>query len=231
MDTIATFKTTTMAKKEEWKKVEFESTIEKHFNNIEIEYHISSYGRVRKIDSQGNEIKVQLDKATRYYTFYHYIPSLKVTKSFFVHKLVAQAFLPDPKPEQTQVIHLNYNRWNNKSENLQWADKYEKERHAQKNPDRPKQKGRITYSKLNESQVIRIKQMLERKVKWKRIAKQFGISEMQIYRIKTGECWANVKLPTDGSLMIDTQNSVKEKTKKVKKNKGKTGKSKIEPSV
>ncbi len=194
-------------KKEQWEKISSDDDIIEFFDSINVEYQVSNLGRVRKIVDGGKPEVLKLDKATRYYTFYHYIKPRKATKTFFVHKLVARAFIPAPErpEEQKFVIHLNYNRWNNQYDNLQWADKYEKERHAQKNPDRPKQKGKITYAKLNENKVILIKQMLKRKVKWKRIAAQFDISEMQIYRIKIGECWSHVKLPEEGELMADSK--------------------------
>jgi hypothetical protein len=34
-----------------------------------------------------------------------------------------------------------------------------------------------------------------RKTRLKLIAKQFGISEMQLYRIKSGENWGHIKVP------------------------------------
>jgi hypothetical protein len=38
----------------------------------------------------------------------------------------------------------------------------------------------------------------KRKSRLKIIAKQFGISEMQLYRIKSGENWGHVKIEIDG---------------------------------
>ena len=52
--------------------------------------------------------------------------------------------------------------------------------------------------KLDSTQVMRIKRMIfdpQRKTRMRIIAKQFGISEMQLYRIKTGENWASVPTP------------------------------------
>ena len=44
---------------------------------------------------------------------------------------------------------------------------------------------------------MRIKKMLanpNRKTRLRLIAKQFGISEMQLYRIKSGENWGHVEI-------------------------------------
>jgi hypothetical protein len=45
------------------------------------------------------------------------------------------------------------------------------------------------------TKVMRIKKMLQnpnRKTRIKMIAKQFGVSEMQIFRIKSGENWGHI---------------------------------------
>ena len=52
-------------------------------------------------------------------------------------------------------------------------------------------------NKLTTTQVMRIKKMIfdpNRKTRLKIIAKQFGISEMQLYRIKSGENWGHVQI-------------------------------------
>jgi DNA-directed RNA polymerase specialized sigma subunit len=81
---------------------------------------------------------------------------------------------------------------------LQWATKEEMEKHQQKSP------AVIAYRSLNRKQghkltdtiVKKIKQMVsdkKRKMTLKEIAAHFEISEMQLYRIKSGENWGHVK--------------------------------------
>lgn len=55
--------------------------------------------------------------------------SLHVHKSYLVHRLVAQAFLPNPdnKPE---VNHIDGNKSNNNVQNLEWATRIENQHHA-----------------------------------------------------------------------------------------------------
>ena len=69
--------------------------------------------------------------------------------------------------------------------------------HHKKNPELIKRKGTIKYSKLTEGRVrLRKKKIFDpnRKTRMRLIAKQFGISEMQLYRIKSGENWGHVKV-------------------------------------
>ena len=51
--------------------------------------------------------------------------------------------------------------------------------------------------KLTVTKVILIKKLLTKpnqRTRMKMIAKQFGVSEMQIYRIKSGENWGHIKV-------------------------------------
>ncbi len=52
-----------------------------------------------------------------------------VSKGFYVHRLVAQAFLPNPEVK-SDVNHLDSNPSNNRLENLEWASRRENIAHA-----------------------------------------------------------------------------------------------------
>ena len=113
----------------------------------------------------------------------------------YVHKLLAQHFL-EKKEGQIYVIHLNYDKKDNSLENLQWATKREKEIHQFTNPDYINQPPRINSAKLTETKVMLLKRKLNdpnRRTRLKILAKQFGVSEMQLHRIKTGENWGHIK--------------------------------------
>lgn len=54
-------------------------------------------------------------------------------KYYFVHRLVALTFLKNPRGNYTQVNHLDGNKTNNNSENLEWIDPRGNTIHAYKN--------------------------------------------------------------------------------------------------
>jgi hypothetical protein len=72
--------------------------------------------------------------------------------------------------------------------------------HQQKSPAKiaykERQRQRTTGLKLNATKVRSIKRLLKtrRHKTMKQIAEQFGISEMQLYRIKKGENWGHITL-------------------------------------
>lgn len=173
---------------EEWKGIAFDDKI------AEFEkYKISNYGRI--LNCKGNEeVLVKDSFINGYLTLPLKQAKNKKSTSRYVHKLVAQHFL---KKEENDlyVIHLNYNKLDNKVENLKWATKREKEQHQFSNPEYKNRPRKRTYSKLTETQVKLIKRKINdpnRRTRMKMIAKQFGISEMQLYRIKSGENWSSV---------------------------------------
>ncbi|AFU68212.1 HNH homing endonuclease [Psychroflexus torquis ATCC 700755] len=172
---------------EQWKPMVFDEKIA----NTE-KYKISNYGRLIKCQAF-SEVLVNEFFINGYQTIPLKQKENGKSTSRYVHKLVAQHFLE--QGDGIYVIHLNYDKKDNKVENLKWATKKEKENHQFTNPEylnRPKKR---TYSKLTEAKVRLIKRKIHdpnRRTRMKMIAKQFGISEMQLYRIKSGENWGTV---------------------------------------
>lgn len=173
---------------EVWKDIVFDDNIaEKE------KFKISNYGRI--INCKGEkEVLVK-----RYYiNGYQNLPlqqkKNKKCTSRYVHKLVAEHFLD--RNDGVYVIHLNYDKTDNHVSNLKWATKREKELHQFSNPDyQATRKGLRTNCKLTETKVKLIKRKINnpnRRTRMRLIAKQFGISEMQLYRIKSGENWGSV---------------------------------------
>ena len=56
-----------------------------------------------------------------------------IKNHLFVHKLVAEAYLDDPKENQTQVNHKDLNKNNNSVENLEWCTPSENMIHSNEN--------------------------------------------------------------------------------------------------
>src|SRR6185295_1055331 len=121
--------------------------------------------------------------------------------AILLHRLVAKHFLPKPAANQKFIIHLDHNKENNKYSNLKWATQAGVTANNRKNPlikaalKERKKNHNVAWSKLNEALVVKIKQLLKKQKTLKEIATKFGVSDMQVHRIKTGENWAHVKLP------------------------------------
>lgn len=109
-----------------------------------------------------------------------------------VHYLVAEKFIPNDDPDKVKVIHLDHDNFNNNVTNLRWATRDEVWEHIQKHPTFvPRTKG----PKLTVEKVRLIKRKIaEGKTKQSILAKQFGLSEMAIYRIKSGKNWGHVTI-------------------------------------
>lgn len=179
-------------------------------DQLRYNYAVSNYGRIVSYTEalkDGRLLKGSLVDGYpvfRYKQFYKTDQGTKIkNKQIFVHKLVADYFGERTSEEQQFVIHLDYNKLNNHIDNLVWATKELMESHQQKNPNvlkaREKRKESKPYKghKLNATQVKRLKKKIfdpNRKTRLKILAKQFGISEMQLYRIKSGENWSHVTI-------------------------------------
>lgn len=126
-----------------------------------------------------------------------------INHHFLIHREVATYFLPEKLPEQTVVAHLDYNKRNNRVENLKWMTPEENQIHQSKSPNVIAEKKRRKYAykgrnkghKLTSTQVMHIKIRLQKGKTAKQLAKQFKVSEMQIWRIKSGENWGHIQVP------------------------------------
>lgn len=163
----------------------------------EDEYMVSNYGRIKKKKVYGEEWRLSPTSLVSGYESFGFVKKGKLgSSSFFVHRLVAMLYL-EKREDQKFVIHLDFDKLNNQTSNLKWVNKTEMFLHHKKNPKKIARFGKITYSKLSEGRVKMIKKKIldpNRRTRMRLIAKQFGISEMQLYRIKSGENWGHVKI-------------------------------------
>lgn len=174
---------------EEWKEIEFDENISENEK-----FKISNLGRLINCKTE-EEFLVK-----KYYiNGYQNLPVKQKRNgkqtSRYVHKLVAEHFLD--KNDGVFVIHLNYDKTDNTVENLKWATKREKELHQFSSPEfKNRIRKKPSNAKLTETKVKLIKRKINdpnRRTRMKMIAKQFGVSTMQLYRIKSGENWKSVK--------------------------------------
>ena len=180
---------------EQWKEIEIVD--QGDAKSRRRKYAISNYGRVVSYTNDmesGKLLKCGLIQGYEVLSIGH-----KIKTSRCVHKLVAHYFLPEPKPDQTCVIHYDFDKLNNSMKNLQWATREEMFQHQDHNPRvqyaRKNHPRRSKGPKLTVDQVKRLKKAIhnpDRKRTLKQIAQRYGISEMQLYRIKAGKDWAHV---------------------------------------
>lgn len=89
-------------------------------------YEISNYGQVRNSEN-GNVLKQQVSK--RGYPIIRINDKNKKKVSFSIHRLVAKAFVPNPRG-YLEVNHLDGNKLNNSFLNLQWCTRGENIKHS-----------------------------------------------------------------------------------------------------
>lgn len=98
------------------------------------------------------------------------------SKQFYLHRLLAQTFVPNPEHKQT-VNHKDGNTLNNSIDNLEWCTQKENIRHAWSS-------GLCDHRIIvDDTMRLSIKRLKEKKWKLKDIAERFGISENYIHAI------------------------------------------------
>ncbi len=176
-------------------------------HQLKFRYAISNKGRFISFTNDISEGRVLNCSITDGFKIFRY--KIKENrriknKHVFIYKLVAEHFVPKTSEDQIHVLHLDRIRDNDDFRNLKWATREEKLDHARNSPFVIEAKRKLLEhniksdgAKLTVTKVILIKKILARpnqKTRLKMIAKQFGVSEMQIRRIKSGENWSSVTI-------------------------------------
>lgn len=185
---------------EQFKEIELEYS-------LKLRYAISNKGRLISFSENIEDCRLLKGSLSDGYPIFSYQikrDGKRSSKCLFLYKLVAQYFIPKQSEEQTYVLHLDYSRNNDDVNNLRWATRAEMIAHRNKNPNIIQaRKSLIEHNlkadgrKLTITKVMLIKTILsrpEQKTRLKMIAKQFGVSEMQIRRIASGENWGHIKI-------------------------------------
>jgi len=158
-------------------------------------YEISNFGRLKsyKKDSFGYILKNS--KLKGYQALVVKLKNKKNTTKY-VHKLVAEHFIPKDSPLQRHVIHLDFDKDNNHVSNLLWVTRQTMFAHQKINPNY--KRGFLSNAKLTEDDVIQLKLKLIRgENKPNKLAREFGITHTQLNRIRKGENWAHVKVEVE----------------------------------
>jgi len=185
---------------EEFKEIKIE-------DKLKLRYAVSNKGRlVSFVDDIKfcRELKGGSSDGYRLFKYKIFNDGTIKNKHMFISKLVAEYFLHKTSEDQTYVLHLDRKRDNDDYRNLKWATKEEMEAHSRKSPFVIEAQKKLIEHNLNSdgrkltvTKVMLIKKLLakpDQKTRLKMIAKQFGVSEMQIRRIKSGENWSQIKI-------------------------------------
>ncbi|MBE0390306.1 hypothetical protein HNQ02_002667 [Flavobacterium sp. 7E] len=185
---------------EEFKEI----TIE---DKLRLRYAVSNKGRlISFVDDMrfARELRGGMTDGYRLFKYKQYNEGVVKNKHLFIYKLVAEYFIPKTSEDQVHILHLDRKRDNDDYRNLKWATAEEMAQHTRESPyvkqarlNLVKHNLESNGSKLTITKVMLIKKILARPgqtTRLKMIAKQFGVSEMQIRRIKSGENWSQVKI-------------------------------------
>ena len=180
---------------ESWKQLQFSG-----WKQLRNRYAVSSLGRIASykedILEDGKLLSGSL--TTGYRTLNLHRPNNKGT--LYIHREMANLFLKKPAPPYKYVLHRNHKKLDNTIKNLRWATLEQMIQHQQESPAKQaykeKQAAKAAGLKLSSAQVKKIKSIFDsksRSLTIRQMARQFGVSEMTLYRIKSGENWARVR--------------------------------------
>lgn len=107
-------------------------------------------------------------------------------KWLMVHRLVAMAFIPNPEGK-TYVNHKDFNRLNNRAENLEWVTATENHRHSDRAGRYPRDTAHKN-TKLPQSEVEKLMIIAQREEYSQSVlARMFGLSRSRVGAIIRGD--------------------------------------------
>lgn len=169
---------------------------------FEGQYEVSSCGRVRRcarvvVQDNGHTYRVaqkELTQVTAGHARVYLGVGLKVARKTsrikLVHRLVAEAFLPNPEALPA-VNHKNLDKHDNRAGNLEWVSNSANQVHAAKHGRFHGLTNPRARFKLAPCDVESVREDLRiGRPQWQ-IAERHGVSQAMISCIKTGKAWAN----------------------------------------
>jgi hypothetical protein len=179
---------------EVWKQMQFSG-----YKQLRKKYAVSNLGRAASystsIDEDGKLLNGSLTSGYR--TLNLHVEDGNGT--IYIHREVDKLFCKKKSPKYKFVIHINNKKTDNTAKNLLWATLEEVSEHQQKSPMKiaykKRQANRTNGLKLTSTQVKSIKDAInnpKRKLTYKQMAEKYGVSEMTLYRIRSGENWGRI---------------------------------------
>ncbi|XOQ12649.1 MAG: hypothetical protein ACFWTY_01360 [Shouchella clausii] len=162
-------------------------------------YQVSNQGRVRSVDIQYEYI--QNGKRVRRMRKGKVLSpcnngkgymsvQLGRKKRIYIHRLVAQAFIPNPLGLSV-INHLNGIRHDNRVQNLEWTTQLENT-HYKYVTGTMMQGTSCHYSKLTDNDIPIIRTRIANGLTQREVAEEFGVTQTTISAIIRGEAWKHV---------------------------------------
>ena len=162
-------------------------------SNYEGLYQVSNFGRVKSFQlKKPRIIKLSLDSGG-------YIKVILskdgATKNHNVHILVAKAFVANPN-NKPQINHLNGNKWDNRSDNLEWVTDSENKYHSYRTGLRKEPRGeKHRQAKLTNAEAEYCRQVYkfrDKEFSMTALAKKFGVCRQAIEHIIWGTTYRDI---------------------------------------
>ena len=161
-------------------------------------YQVSNLGRVKSLEKinphNGNVFKEKVlsQNKSRLYNQVR-LSNKGLAKTLTVHRLVAKAFIPNPK-NKPQVNHIDGDKRNNHVENLEWCTASENRVHALDN-----NLVNVPFGTSHHACKLTEKQVLEIRAKYAagthsqhKLMAEYGIARGSVIRILKRKVWKHI---------------------------------------
>lgn len=160
----------------------------KDIKRFEGKYQVSNLGRVKSFARKTPKIlKPRIDK-DGYHEYGLYCTFVKKTLYRRGHRLVAEAFIPNPK-NLPVINHLNLVKNDNRVDNLEWCTVCHNNRHGYANNILHR-----TISNLTENEIIESVELYKQGFSYKQLTEHFGIRCRDDYwgEVMSGRKFSNI---------------------------------------
>lgn len=159
-----------------------------------IGYEVSNLGRIRSFKGTGGRYNtpskipriIKSSPNSKGYPVHSFLNG-KVRKTFTLHRLVAELFVPG-KRQGVEVSHLDGDRLNCRADNLVWESHRENMLRQEAHETSPVG-SRNARAKLSLSQVTEIERRASEGESFSALAKEFSVTYQTIRDIKIGKTW------------------------------------------
>lgn len=161
----------------------------KDIKGFEGMYQISDKGRVKSL-KRGKELIMTSVNTTHGYLR---VKLLKDKKEypFTIHRLVGLAFLPIIEGKN-EINHIDGNKKNNNLSNLEWCNRSENMKHADKTGLRIMLKGQKNPKAKITDEIVRIIRMERKGIFQTEIAKEFNLKQQTVSKIINHKLWTHI---------------------------------------